>query len=292
MISTEQWRARGRRATVLDHRLFFVDEPATGEPRGTVLLIHGFPTASWDWWKIWPALNEHYRLVAMDMLGFGFSDKPFPHDYRIMEQADLCEALVDHLELDSFHVLAHDYGDTVAQEMLARQNEGLGAGRWLSCLFLNGGLFPETHRALPVQRMLLGPLGFLVRRGFSKARFRRSFDRIFGPDSRASDEEIEAFWELFTRDNGQRNLHRLIHYMSDRRTHRERWLGALQDTRCPIGLINGSLDPVSGEHMVQRFEELVGREHFIRRLPDVGHYPQIEAPRQVAPRYLEFLARL
>lgn len=286
----EDWQARGSLMDFSGHNIFYIDEEATSDPRGTVLLVHGFPSASWDWWKIWPTLNKHYRLVAMDLLGFGFSDKPSPHDYRIMEQADLCEALVEHLGLDSFHVLAHDYGDTVAQEMLARQNEGKGAGRWLSCVLLNGGLFPETHKALLVQRLLLGPLGFLVRHAFSRASMRQSFDRIFGPDTPATDEELEAFWQLFTRENGQRNLHRLIHYMTDRRTHRERWLRALQEACCPLGLINGSVDPVSGEHMVQRFEELVGNQHFIRRMPGIGHYPQVEAHEKVQDFYGEFLA--
>lgn len=288
----DDWQARGQRVELLGHNIFYIDEAPTDTPRGTILLIHGFPTASWDWWKIWQALNTNYRLIAMDMLGFGFSDKPCPHDYRIMEQADLCEALVTHLGLKDFHVLAHDYGDTVAQEMLARQNERTGAGQWLSCLFLNGGLFPETHKALLVQRLLLGPFGFLVRYAFSRASMRKSFDRIFGPNTRASEEELDAFWQLFTLADGQRNLHRLIHYMTDRRNHRERWLGALQQACCPIGLINGSVDPVSGEHMVDRFEALVGSQHFIRRLPDTGHYPQVESPMEVQNYYLEFLATL
>lgn len=285
----EDWQARGSTHSLLGHDIFFIDEAATGEARGTVVLIHGFPSASWDWWKIWPALNRHYRLVALDMLGFGFSAKPHPHDYRIMEQADLCEALVTELGLEEFHVLAHDYGDTVAQEMLARQNEGSGPGQCLSCLFLNGGLFPETHQALLVQRLLQGPLGFLVRHAFSRRSMRRSFDRIFGPDTRASDEELEALWQLFTRDGGQRNLHRLIQYMADRRQHRERWLQALIQARCPIGLVNGSVDPVSGEHMVKRFIKLVGEDHFIRRLPAIGHYPQLEAADEVSAAYLAFL---
>ena len=91
MESTEAWLQRGEHATILGHKLFYIDEAATEEHRGTILLIHGFPTSSWDWWKIWPTLNRHYRLVAMDLLGFGFTAKPSPHDYRIMEQADLCD---------------------------------------------------------------------------------------------------------------------------------------------------------------------------------------------------------
>ena len=269
--------------------MFYVDQQASEEARGTIFLIHGFPTASWDWCKLWPDLNRHYRLVAMDMLGFGFSAKPTGHDYRIMEQADLCEALVDELGLGSFHVLAHDYGDTVAQELLARQNAGTGAGDWQSCLFLNGGLFPETHHALLVQKLLLGPLGFIVRHAFTRRSMTQSFTRVFGPDTPPSAEEMDAFWQLVRHDNGQRNLHRLIHYMSDRRRHRQRWLDALREATCPIGLINGSVDPVSGEHMVQRFIELVGEDYYIERLATIGHYPQVEAPDAVTSAYRGFL---
>lgn len=288
-MDTTTWRHRGQFTTLLGQRIFFRDDAATEAPRGTIFLIHGFPTASWDWWKIWPVLNRHYRLVAPDMLGFGFSDKPAPHDYRIMEQADICEALVSELGLDDFHVLAHDYGDTVAQEMLARQNSGAGSGHWLSCLFLNGGLFPETHHARPVQKLLLGPLGFLVRHAFSQRSLSRNFHTVFGPATPPSTAEIQGFWELVAYNDGQRNLHRLIHYMSDRRTHRERWVRCLQQACCPIGLINGSVDPVSGDHMVRRFEELVGGDHFIRRLPTIGHYPQVEDPEGVISNYLAFL---
>ncbi len=291
-MDIEEWQARGQQVNLLGHNIFYIDEPARGEPWGTIFFIHGFPSASWDWYRIWPELNRHYRLVAMDLLGFGFSAKPSPHDYRIMEQADLCEALCEQLRLEEFHVLAHDYGDTVAQELLARQNAGSGVGRWRSCLFLNGGLFPETHRAVLAQRLLHSPLGPLVGRALNRRSLRRSFDNVFGAGTRASEAEIDAFFALFDRDGGRRNTHRLIRYIDDRRQYRERWVGALREACCPIGLINGSVDPVSGEHMVQRFEELIGSEHFIERLPAIGHYPQVEAPAQVLDAYGRFLARV
>ena len=54
------------------------------------------------------------------MLGFGFSSKPRPYDYRITDQAELFESLCRSLHLDEVHVIAHDYGVSVAQELLAR----------------------------------------------------------------------------------------------------------------------------------------------------------------------------
>ncbi len=91
------------------------------------------------------------------MLGLGFSDEPDPHAWSTMEQADLWEALAIERRLAKFHVLAHDYGDTVAQELPARRNEGSGVGTWLCVCFLDGGLFPETHRARLLQKLLLEP---------------------------------------------------------------------------------------------------------------------------------------
>ena len=48
----EDWQKKGRVENLLGREIFFVDQPASEEPLGTVLLIHGFPSASWDWWKI------------------------------------------------------------------------------------------------------------------------------------------------------------------------------------------------------------------------------------------------
>ena len=67
--SLADWRAGG---TTLAHRghAIFVREggDADGEP---LLLIHGFPTSSWDWEAVWPELVKRHRLLTLDMIGFG-----------------------------------------------------------------------------------------------------------------------------------------------------------------------------------------------------------------------------
>jgi pimeloyl-ACP methyl ester carboxylesterase len=289
-LSTEEWRERGHFAELLGRRIFCVDTGELDKP--TIFFIHGFPTSSWDWVHLWPTLNETHRLVALDMLGFGFSEKPNPHDYSIHEQADLCEALVADRKLDSFHVLAHDYGDTVAQELLARQNQGDGVGRWLSICFLNGGLFPETHNARLIQKLLLGPLGPLINKLSSKRQFDRSFSAVFGPATRPSSEDLDAFWRLINENDGKHVFHNLISYMNDRKMHRERWVAALRESVVPIGLINGSSDPVSGAHMVARYRDVVCPDHYVAEFPDIGHYPQVEAPAETLDAYLRFLRQL
>lgn len=287
MIDLATWQSQGQMRTLCSHRIFTIEGGTA--TKGTLLLIHGFPTASWDWSYMWETLTAEYRVVALDMLGFGFSDKPEKHTYSIMEQADIVEAFVRDMELGELHVLAHDYGDTVAQELLARQNAGTDAGRWQSVCFLNGGLFPETHKALLIQRQLLSPLGKLVNALTTKSRFDMSVSRTFGPRTKPSPEELDTFWALVNYNNGRHIFHNLITYMRDRKHHRERWVAALRNAKIPIALINGSYDPVSGAHMVARYKEVVGQPDYLAELPDIGHYPQVEDAKSVSTHYLKFL---
>jgi pimeloyl-ACP methyl ester carboxylesterase len=288
-VDPESWRAAGRHLTIAGRRLFLMDSDPDGERQRTILLIHGFPTAGWDFSAIFSGLEREFRLVIPDMLGFGFSEKPKRHDYSIHEQADLLEGMIDALSLERFHVLAHDYGDTVAQELLARENERAPAARhWLSLCLLNGGLFPETHHARLSQKLLHGPLGGIVARLMNRGTLERNLRAVFGPDTPPSPEDMEAFWTLVTHEGGNTITHRLIRYIHDRRVHRERWVRALREASIPIQLINGSLDPVSGAHMVERYREVVGTTDIVE-LPRIGHYPQVEAPEEVVRHYRAFL---
>lgn len=283
---TAQWQQRGRRVRCHGHELFVADEGDPSLP--VVLMIHGFPTAGWDWHAIWPALAAHYRLVAPDMLGFGFSPKPRPHHYTIGEQADLLERLMEHLGLARYHVLAHDYGDTVAQELLARDNQRGKRRRCLSVSLLNGGLFHGTHRPRFVQKLLLSPLGPVAVRMLGRATLERNMKAIFGPHTQPAPQDIDAFWALISHHDGHRIFHLLIRYMQERKTYAQRWLDALREAKVPIQMINGSMDPISGAHMVARYRELVGNDNIVE-LASIGHYPQLEAPAAVAEHYLRFI---
>ncbi|MBS7691243.1 alpha/beta hydrolase [Pseudomonas lalucatii] len=283
-IAPDDWRERAQRFEFRGQAIrYWTAGAQDAEP---LLLIHGFPTASWDWHRLWQPLGERYRLIACDMLGFGYSAKPRVHAYSLLEQADLQQALLAHLGVDgAVQVLAHDYGDSVAQELLARHYEG--RIRLGGCVFLNGGLFPETHRPVLVQKLLLGPLGPLLGRLFGRKQLAASFARIFGPRTRPDAAELDAYWRLIAHNQGQRVMHRLIRYMPERRVQRERWLAAMQRGGVPLRLIDGGFDPISGAHMLARYRELIPDADCVL-LEGIGHYPQSEAPDLVLEHYLAF----
>lgn len=280
--TVDDWRAAGRMMPWRGHAVFVREGGVDDGP--PVVLIHGFPTASWDWHAIWDALAARYRLIACDLLGLGLSDKPRQR-YRIADQAALVEAVAAACCVTRAAVVAHDYGLTVAQELLARAPAGPLALRRV--VLLNGGAFPETHRARPIQRLLASPIGPVLARLASRRTFEHNLRSIAGarpPD----DEELAAMWTLASRADGRAVLPALLGYIAERRRYRARWVGALVDPPVPVRLIAGLADPISGAHMVARYRALVPRADVVE-LPGVGHYPQLEAPAAVAAAILAFL---
>mgnify|MGYP006267241761 CR=1 FL=1 len=283
-MTTAEWKQQGTFRTIAGYELFTITSKEAGTP---LLLLHGFPTASWDWHKIWPELSKTFRLLSFDFLGFGFSEKPWPHAYQIVEQADLCEALLRQLGVRHYHLLAHDYGNSVAQELMARQSADHSGPRLKTVCFLNGGLFPEAHHARPVQQLLAGPLGPLAVSFMSKGILARSFRRIFGPQTQPSSKEIDQFWQLIRHHRGKRCIPGLMQYMEERRLQRERWVPPLLEGLIPVRLINGPEDPVSGRHLAEHFLNLTPTADIVY-IDGVGHYPQMEAPAEVVHHVLDF----
>ena len=116
--SLEGWQQGGKWFSYGGHAIFS-RMAGQGEP---LVLLHGFPTASWDWSRIWPMLVQQHSVLALDMLGFGFSDKPTGYHYSIEDQADLVQGWLEGLGLGTVHLFAHDYGCSVVQELLGHES--------------------------------------------------------------------------------------------------------------------------------------------------------------------------
>lgn len=252
------------------------------------LCLHGFPTSSHDFHKISDALAERFAVLSFDMIGYGFSAKPVDFDYTTFNQTDVLQALLEHLKIKRVHILAHDYGNTITQELLARAEENrLNFSIETICL-LNGALFPETHRPILAQKILISPIGFLFGRFISDARFKSSLASIFGSETQPTEAELNDFLAVFKFNDGRKIAHKLIRYMSERKKYRERWVGSLQRARIPFRFINGLADKVSGKHLVERFRVVVPHQTDIIELENIGHFPHFEVPATVLENYFKF----
>lgn len=284
-MNLSEWRETGAFFDYRNYPIFYRLSVADEE---ILLCLHGFPTASRDYHKIWNALAEKFSVLAFDMIGYGFSAKPFDFDYTTFNQVDVLQRLLEHLNVKKVHILAHDYGNTITQELLARAEEKRLNFTIETICFLNGALFPETHRPILAQKILISPIGFLFGRFISDSMFKKSLASIFGAKTQPTPEELDEFLRLFKAGGGRRIAHKLIRYMTERAANRARWVGALERMNVPFRFIDGSADKVSGKHLVERFREVLPRQTDIIELENVGHFPHYEVPETVLRRFFEF----
>jgi pimeloyl-ACP methyl ester carboxylesterase len=292
----ENWRSRGHFFDYLGFEVFFRQQGAGP----VLLLIHGYPFSSFDWHAIWPALTERFTVIAPDMLGMGFSAKPVEYEYSVHDHADMHEALLQHLGVPECHVLAHDIGDSVAQELLSRHEDREDGSRPYdisSITWLNGGMFIEAYQPRLIQTLTAKtPLGALFAKYpavfLSDRVLRPATNEVFGPNTQPSDELWQQFSEILDYNDGRRVMHKVGRFIIDRYHHRNRWVRAMRETSLPMRLIDGPCDPNSGRHMADRYAQLIPEPDVVLLGDDVGHWPQIEDPQAVLTHFLEFIEAL
>ena len=246
----------------------------------TLLLLHGFPTWSYDYAEVASDLARDHEVITLDFLGYGASDKPNPYDYSVAESADTVEDLVAHLGVESARLVVHDYGGIVGQELVDRANRGELGFAIDGVAMLNCGIVYGAYRPTRMQKLLILPVvGKLLAGRVTATRARPLLDAVRG--SPITDTEFEDLWLGVSRQNGHKLWHLLIKYNAERAIHHRRWEGALATWDGPLHLVWGLDDPVSGRHVLEQATRVLPRAT-VTELPGVGHYPQSEAAEVVA----------
>jgi pimeloyl-ACP methyl ester carboxylesterase len=282
-----EWEARGERTTVDGRSVWVLDVPAAvpaADGNNPLLVLHGFPSCSYDWRHVLDALRAHRRVVAVDFLGFGLSDKPDLR-YGMRLQADVVEAVARHRGLDSVALLTHDMGDTVGGELLARSLLPFAVTRRV---LTNGSIYIDMAHLTNGQQLLLSlpdePTDLVVAEGF-----KAGLAGTFSPKSNVGDDELEAQWLFAERDGGNRMLPRTIRYIEDRRAEERRFTGAIETHPSPVAIVWGADDPIAILAMTEVLQR-ARPDATLTVLDGVGHYPMIEAPERFAAAVTAALA--
>src|SRR4051794_10322553 len=276
----QSWEARGRRTVVDGRSIWHLDVPAL-EDRGLdpLLVLHGYPSCSFDWRHVLDTMRAHRRVVAVDFLGFGLSDKPDIR-YSMRLQADVVEAVASELGLTSVALLTHDMGDTVGGELLARSLEGTLPFAVSKRVLTNGSIYIGMAHLSNGQQMLLSlddAATDLVRADGFKA----GLAGTFSPKSAVDDDELEAQWLLAERSGGHRLLPRTIRYIEERRAEERRFTGAIETHPSPLSVVWGADDPIAIVAMTDELRR-ARADADVTILDNVGHYPMIESPARFA----------
>ena len=278
------WEALGRYRDLCGHRVFTIDAPSIGDDaHEPLLLLHGFPTSSFDFTAVLDPLRNRRRLLLLDGLGYGLSAKP-DLPYTLARQADVVAAFVDQLGISRLSLLTHDVGDTVGGELLARRAEGAWAVEIVRRVVTNGSIYIGQAHLTDGQQFLLSlPDEKLPADApLTSATLTRSLRETFSPRAAlppegSPEDLLPATVEQIMRDEGHLLLPRLIRYIEERRRNQARFTGAIESDPSPLHIVWGMDDPIAVTSMVDTLRA-ARPDATVDLLEGVGHYPMVEAP--------------
>jgi pimeloyl-ACP methyl ester carboxylesterase len=297
----EAWRARGSHfswapgdgsAPPVD--VFHVE---AGDPSNrTVLLVHGFPTCSVDWFALTDRLSEQFHVCAIDFPGYGFSTKPKDWGYSLGRDAKLLDHYLGEIVgAQSAVVIGHDRGTSVSLLHTIDDVAGRTTTHVEHLVLTNGNIFLPLSNLTDFQRLIVNPataasvLEVVTPEMLAAGMGQATFSPPRGPD----DPEIQALAATFAHGDGMNVLPETVQYLVERANHETEWLEQLATTDVPTTLIWGMNDTIAPPrvplHAWDDFLMFKPGANRIYLVPDAGHYLQNDRPEALMTALLHSL---
>ena len=264
---------------------------ALGDPsKPAVLLIHGYPTSSWDFEALARELSMDYSVYALDTPGYGFSDKPKNgYTYSLFDDARLVDWYIrDVARLHELTLVTHDKGDSVGLVLL-QIYQRYGSARPYTIthhVITNGNVWLPLARLSSLQKALLSPLtGPFLSRVLTPGFLAKGLaNSVYHPPLAGA--ETAALASIFAYQDGTRIEHEIIGYLNERMAHEAEWLETLARSDIPTTLVWGERDPIAPPAVADFVwaHALTGRvapaSYWL--VPEAGHYLQHDQPQVLA----------
>jgi len=281
-MTSNEWKSKGKFIQVNNNRLFVIDtNNGINTSQKSMVILHGYPTSSFDYYKVLPELSVNYRVILHDHLGFGFSDKPKDVDYSLVTQADIALELWRQLGLKKIFLFAHDYGTSVATEIIARYNANELDIEIEQLILTNGSIHIELSQLRTIQKLLKHKfLGKYVAKLTNFLIFKKNMKNIYFDTSKVTDNELKEMWKLIELNGGRKVIHKLTQYINERYLHWNRWIGALKETQISTKIIWAKNDPIA----VPAIAKLLAKEipnNTLYWIENTGHFLMLENPKEL-----------
>jgi pimeloyl-ACP methyl ester carboxylesterase len=264
----------GQEVLVGGVRLHYV-EAGEGPP---LLLLHGLNGSTFSFRLLMPYLARHFRTIAVDLKGFGYSDRPSSGDYSLGAQARLVAGFLDALGIDRAFVLGHSLGGAVAMRLALASPE-----RVERLILVSAADDSELRRGLRSARLVRPLLPVVAAFTVQNQRFRRMSLRSACYDPAFITPEIMEGYMAPTRIRG--HLHALGSLMVDRR--RDAPLDAASITQ-PTLIMWGSADRWIASSHGERLRALIPSSSFVL-IEKAGHLVLEEQPQECSRVIIDFL---
>lgn len=249
------------------------------ETKPKLVLIHGFPNSSFDYYKMIPFLEDEYHIAALDFPGSGFSDKPLDgYNYMLAENAEIVDYFVrEVVGFEDFALYTHDRGVSIGLAFLGNYLDNPNPGYTVNYHFLsNSGMFLPLATLLPFQLALLD----------TDAGERMIAARSAQPRRTEGEPESLAYSDIFAFNQGNISLLYVGRYLLERQANEVRWLENLPRSPVPVAYLWGLADSVNpvriSHHVWDTYLNEREAQSSYWLLPTAAHYPQRESPEEVA----------
>jgi len=291
----KDWVAAGRYIDFNGHQIFVHSSGPEGKEG--VLVVHGYPGSSWDFADVVGPVAEQTRIVVPDMLGFGHSDTPltgtFKENFSLLKQADLYEAVAADEGLETVILVAHDMGQTVGLELMARQEEGKLPFRIKHAILLNGSTLVDMVQLTPGQQKSLKMPDKALAKAAPPEEWHKDIAPSYGSKMQSSKDKLNMALDcqvaqIYANDGGK-VMSNIVRYLLERKEFYDRWVGTFANFRsAPLTVIWGVDDPVAVVAMADRVKAW-RPETDLYKLEGIGHWPSIEAPDYISEAILHRL---
>jgi pimeloyl-ACP methyl ester carboxylesterase len=259
-----------------------VEEWGSGPP---ILLLHGLGMSSFTWRQIAPKLAETHRVIAVDLKGFGRSDKPSDTAYSARDQAELIAAFIEQKQLDQLTLVGHSFGGVVAL-LTALELKDRGPSRVARLVIIDSPALPQKFSGatlasaplLPDAFLAATPPELLIRGALKLSRHRRN---------PPPEEDIKEYAAALSETGGRHALVATMQGIVANET--KAWVDAYRGLDQPALLIwcrNDDIVPIATGRKLARILPHAS----LTVLTTCNHIPQNERPAAVLSALRQFLA--
>jgi pimeloyl-ACP methyl ester carboxylesterase len=254
----------------------YVEDLGSKDARDTILLVHGFGATGRGWLFIQPALMKRYRVLVVDMPGFGRSDK-YAGDYSAAATARKAFAVLDSRGTRRVHLVCHSYGTAVCLTMALQKPERVQTMTLISSFAYEDQLPPFlTWARLPLMGEFLFGLMW-----DSRVDDRMNY-AFYNPDKFIYPAAIDEARKLMKLPGALAASLATVRGMDFGIHNRYRTVEQ------PVLVISGRDDPVTRLPSARRLvNDLPNAKHLV--IPQCGHVPFVEQPTKVVQGLLAFL---
>jgi pimeloyl-ACP methyl ester carboxylesterase len=251
------------------------------EGQETLIFMHGLPTAKELFKPLLPFLKPSYRVVTFDLNDYGQSEKIGRHiSHR--QRADVLDELRAHLQIEQFHLVAHDLGASVAIDYM-----GAYAPRVHKLVLKSPPVYPYFREPFIVKLTRTRGLGELLVLLLGRRLFKIGVSQGLVHKERLTPELLRAFSDPFTCRAGRAALLRVLRWGRPHDVFKH-YPDIIKSIRVPTLILQGRHDPYIPLSQVARLhEDIPGSKLVI--IEDAAHFIPIDTPRRVAQEIYEFI---